>query len=97
MAYEVNEDIELPKESKIWNIRDDAEQQAVDFGDNKIPTAVVEDRGAHIDSVMIKLMKVKKVMLQKVLVDEVMAMLKFPQTREQVEARVKDLMRKGYL
>ena len=78
MAYEINEDVELPKEGKIWNIRDDAEQKAVDFGDNKIPTAVVEDRGAHIDSVMIKLMKVKKVMLHKMLVEEVLAMLKFP-------------------
>ena len=59
--------------------------------------AVVEDRSGHVDSLLIKVMKDKKVMLYKNLMNQVIALLKFPQTREQVEARVRELTKRGYI
>ena len=44
------------------DINDDAQKQTqVDFGDNKLPTSVAEDRSGHVDSLIIKLLKDKKV------------------------------------
>ena len=82
MAYEINDEYEIPK-SKILDINDDTQKQAqVDFGDNKLPTSVAEDRSGHVDSLIIKLMKDKKVFFYKSLINQVMSMLLFPQERE---------------
>ena len=59
--------------------------------------AVIEDRSGHVDSLLIKVMKEKKVVLHKNLLSQVLDLLKFPQTREQVEARVKELTKRGYI
>ena len=97
MAYEINDEYEVPK-SKILDINDDTQKQTqVDFGDNKLPTSVAEDRSGHVDSLIIKLMKNKKVIFYKALINQVMSMLLFPQEREQVQARVKELVKRGYL
>ena len=69
MAYEINDEYEIPK-SKILDINDDTQKQAqVDFGDNKLPTSVAEDRSGHVDSLIIKLMKDKKVFFYKIPLD----------------------------
>ena len=59
--------------------------------------AVIEDRSGHVDSLLIKVMKEKKVVFYKNLLSQVLDLLKFPQTREQVEARVKELTKRGYI